>query len=182
MVSIFCEFVADDPEFEGGVRQPPVDETYFFVPVHFVIDGVDLMETRSGRHVEIPVLHLARYLPPLVRQMPTGGKEVYAAPGGGVNLAFAALDDKRVEVVTSLGKRRATTLKSELLADLTGFEQELRRLMRRHVPWLANYPYWQKWIDGKASDCDWGQLYGPHACWPARRARVTGDGKAARTT
>ena len=148
------DFEVDHGVLEEDLRASPVtadagalEETFFVMPVKFVVNGADLL-TLSGQQAHaLPLLGFSTHMVRALDEMhSTDERRVYLAGGGDISLR--AIGD-RVEVHSSLTHRRVTVDRTELLVAFRDFADRVKRQLLALVPGMVSHPHWLIWFPRK---------------------------------
>ena len=130
MVNLSCTFDSEALAEEIAARPPyslrgVLVETYFVVPLAFSVDGVDLMKSPNGWHLDVPLLHFVTKVLPIVDSLATQEEQqIYLVPGGGGYLKFTRARSDAVEVYSSVLGHSVLASSAELVEALTAFSAD----------------------------------------------------------
>jgi len=148
---ITLDFEMDQHVLEEDLRASPVnadagvlEETYFVMPVKFVVDGTDLLSLPGHQAHSLPLLGFTTHMLQALEQMAyTGQRRVYLAGGGDISLRAAG---NRVEISSSLTNRQVTVDRAELLLALRNLAARVQQQLRSLVPGMDRHSSWRNWF------------------------------------
>lgn len=148
---ITLDFEVDHGVLEEDLHASPVtaeagvlEETYFVMPVTFVVDGADLLTLPGHQARSLPVLGFSSHMLQALEQMPsTGQRRVYLAGGGDISLRAAG---NRVEINSSLTNRQVSVDRTELLLAFSKFADRVKHQLLSLVPGMESHPHWRGWF------------------------------------
>jgi hypothetical protein len=157
MTTVTLSFQLDEDELREDLSEKPetypaavLTETFFIMPVRFVIDDVEILALSSDPGGEgyfpLPLLGFCVGLNRYVDQiMP--GVQVDGYLAGPVELRFLE-EDGKVRVWCTLNDRVAYAIRSELVAAARKFRDEVRDWLVKNVPALRTHKSWTEWFPG----------------------------------
>jgi hypothetical protein len=126
-----------------------LEETQFFMPVHFAIDGVqilDLRENDPNGYLPLPLLGFCASLNRAVDKIRPGVLvDGYLAGGG--DLRFLE-EGGRVKVWCTLNDRPGYATRQELVAAARKFREDVRDWLLKNAPALRTHKNWTEWFPG----------------------------------
>jgi hypothetical protein len=170
VVMVELTFELDEEVFAADSQsEPPYEsrvvlvETYFELPIYFIVEGVDLtIMTQRDRsepvglpgggtllpgtlRASVPILNVATSGLGVIRTLVKRPVQTYEMPGG-LSIDFAYSGPVRVDIYSHISMSSAVAPYDQLLAAFERFARQTRDLMLTRVPWLARFPEWKRWL------------------------------------
>jgi len=170
MVSI--EFVPDDEIVKEDLAMisntapaAALQETFFLLPVKFIIDETDLLllpvkqeqrfvsneqgETKvtgTGKieSIRLPLLDFTTQGFEAVKALREKSQSKYSAPGGW-NLYFQK-EERGIRVTSDVNGKQVLTDYNQLYRAFSKFELRVRSFLRERAPLLSKHSYWGPWF------------------------------------
>lgn len=137
--------LAEDRAASPATANPAaLEETYFVMPVTFVVDGTNVLSLPGRSTHELPVLGFAADTLCVLEQLNRGEeKKLYLAGGGELRVRF---DGHVFDIACSLNGRSVRVMREELLGAFRTFAGKVREMLVARVPEIQTHKMWRQWF------------------------------------
>ena len=139
--SALAEDLACPPE---SANPAALEETYFVMPVSFVVDGIDVLALTGRSTHELPVLGFAADALRVLEQLkPREEKALYLAGGGELRVRF---DGHGFDVSCSLNGNSVYVERDELITAFRMFAAKVKKMLVVRAPEIQTHKMWPQWF------------------------------------
>jgi hypothetical protein len=121
-----------------------LEETYFVMPVSFVVDGTDVLALPGRSTHELPVLGFAADTLRALEQLKPGEeKNLFLAGGGELRVRF---DGRGFDISCSLNGHSVHVARDELISAFRSFAGKVKAMLVVRVPEIQTHEMWRRWF------------------------------------